>query len=90
MLWLNGEEIARSPNMAGISPVGEIPDWDLTSPRGKLPNHGATEGAAGKPNKNRAYQVEHEVDMDFGGQDALSVDAQGKLATIWGSIKNVR
>ena len=90
ILWLNGVEIVRSANILNLSKVGDIPKWDVSAPRGVLPNHGATQQPAGKPNKNRAYQEAHDLDVEYGGQDALSVDSRGKLTTTWGSLKKNR
>ncbi|MCH8294744.1 hypothetical protein IH992_26970 [Candidatus Poribacteria bacterium] len=91
LLWLNGVEIARSPNLEVISKVGEIPDWDLTAPRGKMQNHGATQLPKGNPNKGRwgdAKIAVVEVDVTFGGTDGLPVEPRGKLTTTWGQLKS--
>lgn len=76
--WLNGVEIARSSNLAGKDLT-----WDASA--GEIPNHGATELAAGTPNPDRQYQ--EEVTVDFSPVTSTAVKPVGKLATSWGRIK---
>jgi len=70
ILWLNGEEIGRSPSIESVSPVGEVPAWNVSA-GGDMGGHGASELAAGAPNDSRWSHgdiVEHTVSFDFGGQ----------------------
>ncbi len=89
VLWLNGVEIGRSANLAALSPVGEIPAWNVSAVRGTMGGHGALEMAAGQPNEGRwnAVGVRLKVGVEFGGQSAISVESQGKLAATWGYLK---
>jgi len=89
ILWLNGEEIARTANVAALSPVGQIPKWDVSAARGAMGGHEASNQAAGKPNPNRwthALIVTHTVNVEFGGQ-ATTVQKQDKLSVLWGGLK---
>jgi hypothetical protein len=86
-LWLNGVEIARSGNLAALSPEGEVPDWDVSAARGTMGGHGASELQAGQPNEARWKQGNlgmHFVAVNFGGQEPEGVQAkppeQGKPA----------
>jgi len=70
ILWLNGEEIGRSPSIESVSPVGDVPAWDVSA-GGDMGGHGAAELEAGTPNETRwsnAEIAEHIVSVDFGGQ----------------------
>jgi len=70
ILWLNGEEIGRSPSIESVSPVGDVPAWDVSA-GGDMGGHGATELEAGTPNETRWSSgeiAEHIVSFDFGGQ----------------------
>lgn len=79
--WLNGEEIARSANLAGKDLT-----WDASA--GGVDNHGSTEAAAGTPNPDRQYQEEVEVDFVAVDSVVTAVELVGKLATSWGKIKS--
>jgi hypothetical protein len=71
VLWLNGVEIARTGNIAALSPEGEVPDWDVSAVRGAMGGHGASELPAGWPNEDRWKQGNlgmHFVKVGFGGQ----------------------
>jgi hypothetical protein len=89
VVWLNGVEIARSPQMAN---AGEFPAWDYGAPGGKVaPNHEASDLAAGKPNAARwshAAVAKHEV--AFTPQSPTAVDPKGKLAETWATLKATR
>lgn len=92
ILWLNGVEIARTANIAALSPVGQIPKWDVSAARGAMGGHEASNQPAGKPNKDRWNSgriVTHIVDVTFSGPSAYSVESQDKLATSWGYLKSV-
>jgi len=70
ILWLNGEEIGRSASIESVSPVGDVPAWDVSA-GGDMSGHGASELTAGTPNESRWSDgkiVEHTVSFDFGGQ----------------------
>lgn len=89
VIWLNGVEIARSPQMAN---AGEFPAWNYGAPGGKVvPNHEASDLAAGKPNSARwahAAVVKH--DVNFVAQVPTAVSPQGKLAALWATLKSDR
>ena len=100
ILYLNGEEIARSAAIATLSPVGEIPTWDVSKVQDSMPDVEATKVPKGKPNSDRwkkpvtprerdVHETIHEFDTDvkFGGGSALAVEASGKLATTWADLK---
>lgn len=75
ILWLNGEEIARSPGMQAFSKAGDPPDWDATAVDG--PGHGSAELPAGKPNEarwNNGAIVTDFIAVDFGGQEPEGVE----------------
>ncbi len=79
--WLNGIEISRSNGIISDEP---IPTWNIGVIRGgSIVNHGATELVAGKPNVNRKYQVEAEVEF----MPSAVVKSLGNLTTSWGRIK---
>ncbi len=81
--WLNGIEIARSP---GICIKDGIPDWNVGAIRGGcIANHEASNAPAGKPNKDRKYQLETNVEFI----PALApVYSSGSYTIKWGHIKN--
>jgi len=89
VVWLNGVEIARSPQMAN---AGEFPAWDYGAPGGKVvPNHEASDLPAGKPNAARwahAAVVKH--DVAFTPQVPTAVNPKGKLAGTWAALKAAR
>ncbi len=100
ILWMNGVEIARSANIATLSPVGEIPTWDVSKIVDSMPDVEATKVPNGKPNKDRwkkpvtprdrdVHETIHEfeVDVKFGGGSGLSVEAANKLTTTWAQLK---
>ena len=100
ILWLNGVEIGRSANIATLSPVGEIPTWDVSKIVGSMPGAEATRVPKGKPNKDRWDRDvtprerdvsetihEFEINVKFGGGSALSVEAANKLTTVWARLK---
>ena len=100
ILWLNGVEIGRSANIATLSPVGEIPAWDVSQIVDSMPDVEATKVPKGKPNKDRWKRAvtprdrdvhetihEFEIDVKFGGGSALSVEAEDKLTTTWARLK---
>ena len=100
ILWLNGVEIGRSANIATLSPVGEIPVWDVSRIVDSMPDVEATKVPKGKPNKDRwkkpvtprerdVHETIHEfeIDVKFGGGSALSVEATSKLTTLWARLK---
>ena len=92
ILWLNGIEIARTANIAVLSPVGKVPKWDVSAVRGSMGGHEASNQPAGKPNKNRwnhARIVTHSIDVSFGGHSSLSVEPKNKLAETWGNLKRM-
>jgi len=83
--WLNGELVSSSPS----APAGDPPAWDA-SQGGLATNHGSSEMAAGKPNKarwNSGSIQRTEVDFKYSGNSGLAVEADGKLAVTWGSLK---
>ena len=101
ILWMNGVEIARSANIATLSPVGEIPVWDVSQVVDSMPDVEATKVPKGKPNKDRwkkpvtprdrdVHETIHEfeIDVKFGGGSGLSVEAADKLTTIWAKLKD--
>ncbi len=84
--WLNGVLIAVSAGVADLVSAGVEPAWDITA--GDAPNHGSTEMAAGSPNEARWGDGSIEttnITFEYGG--AVSVEARGKLATAWASMK---
>lgn len=89
VIWLNGVEIARSPQLAN---AGEFPAWDYGAAVGKVvPNHEASDLPAGKPNAARwahAAVVRHEI--AFVAQAPTAVDPKGKLAGTWAALKLAR
>ena len=100
ILWLNGVEIARSANIATLSPIGEIPTWDVSKIVDSMPDVEATKVPKGKPNKDRwkkpvtprdrdVHETIHEfeIDVKFGGGSGLSVEAANKLTTTWAQLK---
>ena len=100
ILWLNGVEIGRSANIATLSPVGEIPVWDVSKIVDSMPDVEATKVPKGKPNKDRWKRAvtprdrdvsetihEFEIDVKFGGGSGLSVEAADKLTTAWARLK---
>ena len=100
ILWLNGTEIARNLNISGLTASPEIPAWDVSIEQWSMPHHEATKVPAGKPNNDRwniavtpfeqdVHETIHEIEIDveFGGDSALAVEADGKLATSWGDMK---
>ena len=100
ILWLNGVEIARSANIATLSPIGEIPAWDVSKIVDSMPDVEATKAPKGKPNKDRwkkpvtprdrdVHETIHEfeIDVKFGGGSGLSVEAANKLTTTWAQLK---
>ena len=100
ILWLNGTEIARTANIAGLSASPEIPAWDVSIEQWSMPHNEATKVPAGQPNNARwdmpvtpfeqdVHETIHviELDVDFGGESALAVEADGKLATTWGDLR---
>ena len=100
ILWLNGVEIARSANIATLSPIGEIPTWDVSKIVDSMPDVEATKVPNGKPNKDRwkkpvtprdrdVHETIHEfeIDVKFGGGSGLSVEAANKLTTTWAQLK---
>ena len=101
ILWMNGVEIARSANIATLSPIGEIPVWDVSKIVDSMPDVEATKVPKGKPNKDRwkkpvtprerdVHETIHEfeIDVEFGGGSALSVEAADKLTTTWAKLKD--
>ena len=92
IIWLNGAEVARTANIAALSPVGQVPKWDVSAARGAMGGHEASNLPAGKPNKDRwnhARIVTHIVEVSFGGHSSLSVEPQDKLAETWGNLKRL-
>lgn len=100
ILWLNRVEIARTANIATLSPVGEVPAWDVSKVVDSMPDIEATKVPKGKPNPDRwkrpvtpkeqdVHETIHDFDIDveFGGSSALPVEPPGKLTTIWGDLK---
>ena len=89
VVWLNGVEIARSPQLTN---GGEFPAWDYGAPGGKVtPNHEASDLAAGKPNAARwAHGAIAKHAVDFTPQVASAVDPSGKLAGTWAAMKSAR
>ncbi len=84
--WLNGVLIAVSAGVADLVSPGVEPPWELTA--GDAPNHGSTEMAAGSPNEARWSDGSIEttnISFEYGG--VVPVEARGKLATAWASIK---
>jgi hypothetical protein len=80
--WLNGVRIAASDD----APEGDPPAWNASE--GGTDNHGASELPAGTPNEARWSHgdiVETAVEFEFAGTTA--VEARGKLAITWGSLK---
>lgn len=75
--WVNGVEIARSPNLAGSDLA-----WNATL--GGVANHGASELPAGSPNPDRAYQEETAADYTL---LASAVRPTEKLTATWGALK---
>lgn len=91
ILWLNGVEIARTDNIATLSPVGEIPAWDVSSEQWSMQHIEATTLPAGQPNDARWNQGSigvHTIAVKFSGPDGLFVEPQGNLIATWGSLKN--
>lgn len=86
VVWLNGVEIGRSPQM---NAAGDFPAWDFGAPGGKVtPNHEASNLAAGKPNSARwgnGAIAKHEV--VFEAQTPSAVNPTGKLAGTWAALK---
>jgi hypothetical protein len=90
ILWLNGVEIIRTANVAVLSPVGEVPNWDVSAVRGTMGGHGSAEMPKGQPNDARwkaGKIVTTIVGVEFGGQSGFPVEPQGKLTTTWGHLK---
>lgn len=81
--WLNGVEIARSP---GICVKDAIPEWNVGALRGGcIGNHEASDMPAGKPNKDRKYQLETQVEFI---PAYAAVYPKGSCAIKWGQIKS--
>lgn len=76
--WVNGVEIARSPNLEGRDLT-----WNASADG--IDNHGSTELAAGTPNPDRQYQ--EETAADFSRVAAAALKPTGKLAATWGMLK---
>ena len=100
ILWLNGVEIGRSANIATLSPVGEIPAWDVSKIVDSMPDVEATKVPKGTPNEDRwkkpvtpreqdVHETIHEfeIDVEFGDGSVVSVEAADKLATTWARLK---
>ena len=100
ILWLNGVEIARTANIATLTPVGEVPAWDVSKEQWSMPHNEATKVPKGKPNADRwnkpvtpreqdVHETIHvlDTDVDFGGDSAFAIEASGKLTTTWGDLK---
>ena len=70
-------EIGRTANITTLSPVGEVPAWDVSAVRGAMGGHEAG-----------AFEA-IEVDVEYGGQQpaAFPVESRGKLTTTWGNLK---
>jgi hypothetical protein len=85
--WLNGELIAISVGVLDLMTPGTEPPWDLSiDPAGV--NHGSSELAAGSPNEARWSTGNIETtDIVFTYGGAVSVEARGKLTTVWASLK---
>jgi hypothetical protein len=88
--WINGVEVGRSVSVTakGLK-VGDEPAWNFAA--AGIANRGSCELVAGKPNKDRwkCAQVEKAViKTEFGGPSPLPVEPAGKLATMWGQLKN--
>ncbi len=84
--WLNGVRIAASSG----APQGDPPPWNAT--QNGCPNRGSLEMAAGKPNEARWKQgsIHRTVaDFEYKGNSPIAVEAGGKLAIAWGSLKKV-
>lgn len=84
IVWINGVETAFN----GGPPAGNPPAWNAA--QGGVGGHGATEVAAGKPNKTR-WELSGidriTVPFRYGGSSAMAVSPKSKLATTWGNIK---
>ncbi len=100
ILWLNGVEIARSANIATLSPVGEVPAWDVSKVVDSMPDVEATKVPKGNPNPDRwqkpvtpkeqdVTETIHifDIEVEFGGASATAVEASGKLTTTWADLK---
>jgi len=100
ILWFNGVEIARTANIATLSPVGEVPVWDVSKIVDSMPDVEATKVPKGKPNTDRwkravtpreqdVHETIHVFDIEvaFGGASAMPVESLGKLTTTWGNLK---
>ena len=102
ILWLNGVEIGRSANIATLSPVGEIPVWDVSKIVDSMPDVEATKVSSGQPNEDRwkkpvtprerdVHETIHEfeIDVEFGDGSVVSVEPADKLTTTWARLKVV-
>ena len=69
ILWLNGVEIFRSPNLFGTSNFGVSPGWNATPA-----NHEALVYTAGKPNTDRIYPAENvrTIAVEYKGPTPIS------------------
>lgn len=88
-VWLNGERVYASN---ALTPADGEPAWNVSA-GGAPPNHESSDQAAGKPNKARwdhAAVVKTALTAKYGGANALAVDASGKLAAKWGTLKTGR
>lgn len=103
ILWLNGVEIMRTANITILSPVGEIPVWDVSKIVDQMPDVESTGVPAGKPNLDRWDRAvtpreqdvsgtihAFDIDVAFGGAEALAVEPSGKLAVSWAELKGQR
>jgi hypothetical protein len=98
ILWLNGVEIARSANIATLSPMGEIPAWDVSQVVDSMPDVEATKVPAGMPNAERwtkpvtpftedVHETIHELVIAVEPAVTTAVEAKGKLATVWAGLR---
>ena len=100
ILWLNGVEIGRTANIATLSPVGEIPKWDVSKIVDSMPDVEATKVPKGSLTKTvgrtcntertGVHETIHELRLvlNLGGGSGLSVEAANRLTTTWGRLKN--
>ncbi|MBM3215582.1 hypothetical protein FJZ36_11785 [Candidatus Poribacteria bacterium] len=89
IVWLNGVEIARSAQMKN---AGDTPKWDYGAAGGLVvPNHEASDLAAGKPNADRwKHAAIEKTNVSFAAQAGAAVEPSGKLATAWAELKSSR
>lgn len=87
VIWINGVEVGRSPNMEGEA---AIPDWSVGSAGPAAGGHGAIEIPANDPARWTHADIMKMELADFSYAPAAAVKPVGKLAITWAEVKSVR